>query len=256
MTAPPQKQDSRDVALFLDVDGTLVEIEEHPQAVHAEAELVNELEQVADSLGGALALISGRALADLDRMFRPAVFAAAGAHGTEMRLHGGSLHAADVESLPADVVAEVERFVARHEGLLLEHKTAGLSLHYRQAPAMEGEARRFVDGVMRRLGTEYRLIDGKKVLEIAPRAHSKGEAIRTFMDHAPFGGRRPVFVGDDVTDEDGFRAVNELGGLSIRVGELDGSVARYTLSGVADVRRWLCGAFVRKADRAAETPDR
>ena len=121
----------------------------------------------------------------------------------------------------------------------MEKKSAGLALHYRRAPRLETACREFVDGLMQALGPDFRLIDGKMVLEIAPCSHHKGEAIRELLQHDPFCGRRPVFVGDDVTDEDGFRVVNELGGLSIRVGYGNETAARYALHDVASVRDWL-----------------
>ena len=127
---------------------------------------------------------------------------------------------------------------------MLERKRGGVSLHYRKAPALEAECRRVVMSVMPRLGDDYRVIAGKMVFEIAPAAHNKGAAIRRIIEEPPFSGRVPVFVGDDVTDEDGFEVVNQLDGVSIKVGDLAYSAAKYGLPDVAAVRPWLRSAIL------------
>lgn len=244
MKNPPVNIDAAETALFLDVDGTLLDIEDDPKAVSARPDLIAMLESAADSVDGALALVSGRGLAEIDRIFTPARFPAAGAHGSEIRLDGKTLTMESVSDIPEPVIGSLEDFADANEGLLLERKATGVSLHYRRAPDLEAVCRALVSDILDDLGPEFRLIDGKMVLEIAPRAHSKGEAIRTMLRHDPFRNRRPVFVGDDVTDEDGFAVVNELGGLSIRVGDLDASEARCSLTDVDAVRRWLADTFV------------
>ena len=236
---PPDRIPAASTALFLDVDGTLVDLQDDPAAVHAEPGLIRLLHDVADRLGGALALVSGRSLAEIDRMFAPSTFPAAGAHGSELRINGEPLPPDTIPPMPEAIRRDVEDFIGDHEGLLLEHKSNGFSVHYRRAPALESAYREQVNALLERLGDDYRLIDGKMVLEIAPRSHSKGEAVRAFLDREPFSRRQPVFVGDDVTDEDGFVAVNDLDGLSVRVGDIDTSAARYSLPDVPAVRRWL-----------------
>ena len=238
MTLPPADLVADTPAMFLDVDGTLVDIEDHPGDVRADDALVALLADLAERLDGALSLISGRSLAEIDRIFAPARFPSAGSHGTELRLRDGDATIAQVE-FPEEILQRVRAFADEREGLLVEKKRAGLALHYRRAPDLEPACRELVADVMRELGSEYRLIDGKMVLEIALRNHHKGEAIRELLQHSPFRGRRPVFIGDDVTDEDGFRIVNDLGGISIRVGDGDETAARYTLDDVASVRDWL-----------------
>jgi len=252
MSRPPDHISSAETALFLDVDGTLVDIQEDPSSVRADAGLVAMLERLADELGGALALVSGRSLAEIDRVFAPSAFPAAGAHGSELRVDGYAPESDPPPTVPERVRREAESFVDDRSGLLLEHKSNGLSLHYRRAPELEAASRDFVQAQLEQLGDEFRLIDGKMVLEIAPRAHSKGEAIRTLLEHGPFRDRRPVFVGDDVTDEDGFLAANALDGLSVRVGDIEASAARYSLPDVAAVRRWL----VRLHDQATTRKNR
>ncbi|HEX5786710.1 MAG TPA: trehalose-phosphatase [Woeseiaceae bacterium] len=238
MTRRPAPLDAATDALFLDVDGTLLAIESHPDAVVADAHLRELLDTLARRLDGALALVSGRTVGALDRMFAPLCLPAAGAHGSELRISDVASRDAAHE-LPAHARKALEAFAAAHEGVLLEPKPGGASLHYRRAPALEEACRRFMAGLLDDLRSEYRVIDGKMVLELAPRAASKGEAILSLMRETPFAGRRPVFVGDDVTDEDGFRAVNSLGGVSVRVGALDDSTAKWSLADIAAVREWL-----------------
>ena len=244
MPTAPDKLDPNAVALFLDVDGTLLEIRNNPADVSADAGLVGLLEACFESLGGAMALVSGRSVAEVDRIFAPAVFPVAGAHGAELRIDGGKIVTVDHDPLPPDVLAPIQGLAAAHEGLLLEHKRGGVSLHYRRAPELEPECRELVTRVMAGIGDSFRLIAGKMVFEIAPGAYDKGVAIRTFLENPPFAGRVPVFLGDDVTDEDGFRVVNELAGTSIRIGDIERSAARYRLDDVAAVRPWLDRALL------------
>ena len=238
MSLPPADIGVDTIALFLDVDGTLVDIEDHPGDVRSDEALITLLVDLAQRLDGALSLISGRSIAEIDRIFAPAKFPSAGAHGTELRFDGNAVIIAPAD-FPGEILQRARAFAVEHQGLLVEKKSAGLALHYRRAPRLETACREFVDGLMRELGPDFRLIDGKMVLEIAPLGHHKGEAIRELLQHDPFNGRRPVFVGDDVTDEDGFRVVNDLGGLSIRVGHGNETAARYVLDDVTSVRDWL-----------------
>ena len=251
MPTAPDNLDPDAVALFLDVDGTLLAIRDNPDDVNADRALIAMLEACFDRLGGAMALISGRPVEDVDRIFAPAVFPVAGAHGSELRGIDGETVSAVDQPLPTDVLEALEAFTGRHDGLLLEHKRGGISLHYRKAPALEQECRRLVDELLTGLGDSFRLIAGKMVFEIAPSAHDKGAAIRQFLKAPPFKGRLPVFFGDDVTDEDGFRVVNELGGLSVRVGDTGNSEARHRLHDVAAVQSWLREAILDRAPRNA-----
>jgi trehalose 6-phosphate phosphatase len=239
MPAPPDNLEPSRLALFLDVDGTLLDIEDHPAGVRAEPSLVALLTHLSEGLGGALSLISGRPVADLDRMFGGTRFAAAGGHGAELRLHPDDTVTATDWSLPAAVLRRIRAFAGSDPGLLLEEKRGGVSLHYRRAPHLEEQCTEFVHQLLPELEQDFRLIAGKMVFEFAPKEHHKGAAITDMMQHEPFAGRRAVFVGDDVTDEDGFRAVNTLDGITIRVGGGRASEANYALSDVAAVRRWL-----------------
>ncbi len=231
--------DPANTALFLDVDGTLLELRDDPASVSADAALVDLLDRCRDALDGAMALISGRTLAEIDRIFSPAVFHAAGSHGAEMRITGARENPAGGAALSAEIIGALERFAGQHDGLLVETKPAGAALHYRRAPEHQAAALEVAEGILADAGDAYRLIHGKMVYEIAPKMHDKGSAIDTLLELAPFRGRTAVFLGDDVTDEDGFREVNRREGLSIRVGPRDNSIARSTLPNVAAVRDWL-----------------
>lgn len=239
MPAPPDKLHPSKHALFLDVDGTLLDIEDHPADVRADPSLLAMLSSISTGFGGALSLISGRPIADIDRIFAPVRFAAAGAHGSELRQHPDDPVAAAESALPASVLDGLRTFVEQNPGLLLEEKLGGVSLHYRRAPELEAQCKAYVQELLPQIDKDFRLIAGKMVLELAPIDHNKGAAITEMMRREPFSGRRAVFVGDDVTDEDGFRVVNAMNGITIRVGGNRGSLAEYALPDVAAVRDWL-----------------
>lgn len=230
---PPPAQ----AALFLDVDGTLLELAPTPESVVVGAETLALLDAARRRLDGALALISGRPLTDLDRLFAPHRLAAAGTHGLEWRLGEG----AETRRMttPAGwreaLEPALQDFAARDDGLLLEDKGHALALHYRGAPARQAEAEALAGQLLRSLAQPARLLRGKMVLEFLPAGTDKGRAIETFMNEAPWRDRVPVFIGDDVTDEAGFAMVNRLGGCSIRVGQGAGSLAHHAIGDVRAV---------------------
>jgi len=228
------------IALFLDVDGTLLEIAALPDGVRVPAALRNTLQLAAQRESGALALISGRSIQTLDRLFAPGMFPAAGLHGFERRDYQGRLSSAAVDtSLLTPVRLALQEWAQRHRGLLLEDKGVALALHYRNAPELEGPAHEIMHQAAAALGPRYRLWPGKCALELAPAQCSVRDAIEAFMREPPFAGRTPVFVSDDSTDEDAFAVVNELSGHSIRVGPHERTVARYRFASVAGVVAWL-----------------
>lgn len=228
------------VALFLDVDGTLLEIASRPDAVRVPAALRNTLQLAAAREGGALALISGRCIRELDQLFAPCVFPAAGQHGLERRDANGAITRPDVDvELLRPARDALIALQSRHDGLLLEDKGTALAMHYRLAPRAEPAVRETMTRLAAPLAEQFVVREGKCVLELAPKGVSKRTAIEAFMHEAPFAGRTPVFVGDDVTDEDGFAAVNEMRGYSIRVGASSPTVARYSFGSVSAVIAWL-----------------
>jgi trehalose 6-phosphate phosphatase len=227
-------------ALFLDVDGTLLEIVDRPDEVEAAPRLKRLLAAAHRSLNGALALVSGRSIASLDLIFAPLCLPAAGLHGLERRGADGWVH---YPSGFPDRLAEARRLlvelVQSHPGLLLEDKGATLALHFRNAPELAGECHRRIEIARAAAGEEFHVQQGKMVLELKPSGHDKGTAIASFMAEPPFLGRQPVFIGDDITDEDGFRVVNELGGLSIKVGAAMETSARLYAASVTQLVSWL-----------------
>lgn len=221
-------------ALFLDIDGTLIDLAPKPDLVVVPDFLPPLLLDLAQALGGALALVSGRALAEIDRLF-PGLDCVAGSHGGEWRL-GGTSRSSKV------TIPELDALAAGAEtlpGILVERKPLGVALHYRDNPQLAGQVRALARRTVERADQKLRLIDGKAVVEVMPADTDKGGAIIRFMDNPVFAGRRPIYVGDDVTDECGFSAVNRLGGVSVRVGGTQGSAACRGLSSPQAVRRWL-----------------
>ena len=229
-------------AYFLDVDGTLIEIAEAPDAVKVDARLLGLLKRLQRASGGALALVSGRTLANLEELlgdFRPPL---AGQHGLERRTAEGQVRA-HTNGIAArrEISRSLQIVLDRHPGLLLEDKGLTLALHYRQAPQLASYVHRLMRGLVAEAPEELCLQTGKCVVEIKPVGFDKGTAIAEFMRETPFRGRKPIFLGDDTTDEHGFLAVNRLGGLSVKVGH-GRSVARCRLRNVGAVWAWLSGA--------------
>jgi trehalose 6-phosphate phosphatase len=235
-------------ALFLDVDGTLLEIAPRPELVRVPDGLPSLLIRLSAAREGALALISGRPLAQLDQLFQPWQGAAAGLHGLERRRADGLLDcvvdgdgAAALDCLRPKLAA----LAADGTGLTLEDKGGTLALHYRATPEREPELRAIVEALHREIASRLRLIAGKMVVEFQPRSADKGRAIAAFLAEPPFLGRPPVFVGDDTTDEDGFAEIRRRGGIAVRVGAFDNAtIANYSLPSVEAVLAWLAnGGF-------------
>jgi len=229
-------------ALFLDVDGTLLEIAPRPELVRVPHRLPALLMSLSEQRQGALALISGRPLAELDRLFQPWCGAAAGLHGVERRRADGRLDRI-LDSASGAALDQIRPQLAAlaldASGLILEDKGATLALHYRAMPDREQELRAYAEALQRQAGTATRLIAGKMVIEFQSGNVNKGLAIAAFMAEPPFIGRRPVFVGDDTTDEDGFSEIGKRGGFAVRVGAACETQAHYALPSVAAVLAWL-----------------
>lgn len=225
-------------ALFLDVDGCLLDFAPRPDAVRVPDGLVARLSQLRDRLDGALALVSGRSIATLDAIFSPGRFTAAGLHGVERRAADGTFSGAAAPAGYAAVLDAARALSAAHAGTLVEDKGAAIGLHWRGAAEHADVMRAFAHDALPRL-SGYQLQFGDHVVELRPRHADKGTAILAFLDEAPFAGRLPVFAGDDLTDEHGFAAVEARGGISVLVGDRDGSAARFGLRDPAAVRSWL-----------------
>lgn len=235
-------------ALFLDFDGTLADLAPQPDAVQVTAALVASLRQLTAQLGGALAIVSGRALTELDNLLAPLQLPTAAEHGAQRRSSQGEilhLAAPDLQ----EVVRLATALAVRHAGLYLEVKTAAVALHYRQAPGLQALVRQAMrNAAASTPGVE--LLRGKHVFEIKPAGISKGTAIEAFMAEPPFAGRLPLFAGDDTTDEAGFSAVQRLGGYGIKVGE-GATLAHYRCAAPAALRQWLQAASQDWASRPA-----
>ena len=229
----------RETALFLDVDGTLLHIADTPDAVTIERATLELLGRVHRATDGGLALITGRRISDIDRLFAPLALLVAGQHGFERRDAGGVVHR-HTQPVP-QLAASRERlaaFAREHPGVLVEDKELTLAAHYRLAPQAEPKLAVLAAGLAAESDGALAVQRGKMVFELRPAGKDKGTAIAEFMAEAPFRGRTPVFVGDDLTDEYGFSIVNGLGGVSVKVG--DGPTeARLRVSDVDAVREWL-----------------
>ena len=235
-------------ALFLDFDGTMVDIAAQPQAVHVPGPLIGVLQDLRQRLGGAMAVISGRPIAQIDEFLQPLQLAVAGVHGSERRSSDGEMHL--LHTHPLDHVETAARVLADdNPGLLVENKRGSLALHYRQRPELEALC---LDAMQRAVDESpgLTLLRGKMVAEAKPGGASKGRAIEEFLAEAPFTGRQPVFIGDDVTDEVGFSTVQRLGGMGIKVGE-GSTVAWHRLPDPATLRRELEAALAGRPTRPA-----
>lgn len=239
-------------AWFFDLDGTLIEIADVPSGVRVDAEVRALIGDLATAADGAVAVITGRPISDIDHLFPDVRLPAAGQHGVERRNAMGQVtrHAFPVGAL--DMARRtLNSIVVRHPALLLEDKGMSLAVHYRQAPALASFAHRIMRAVQTRAGAAFCVQAGKRVVELKPCGRDKGDAIAAFMDELPFHGRLPVFVGDDATDELGFDVVNRLGGISVKVGG-GRTRASWQLRDVTAVRQWLTqGTLSRREVRHA-----
>lgn len=227
-------------AFFLDFDGTLVDIAPTPDGVVVARALPPILTRLQERAGGAVAVVSGRTIDALDRFLAPAKLAAAGVHGAEVRFSDGRRVAGAAPQALAAVRAAFETFTAAHSQVLLEDKGVALSLHYRAAPELEAAARACAETAIAGVGGGLAVQPGKMVVEVRPAGADKGRAVETLMGTAPFQGRRPVAVGDDLTDEHMFAVARDLGGMAIRVGtDARTTLATLTLPDSAAVHSWL-----------------
>lgn len=220
-------------ALLLDFDGTLAPIAPNPDAVRVHPDLPGLLADLRDRLGGALAIVTGRPIADIDRFLPGLDLDVCGLHGLDRRV-GGRHEPLGLPSLAADVAA-LRDALSACPGTLVEDKGVGVAVHWRQAPAHEAEARAAIDRVAARLGPAYRIQEGKAVREIVPAEAGKGKAAAFLARLPPYAGRTAVFVGDDVTDEAAFRSVQDMGGTGVKIGPGD-TAARRRLGSPDDLR--------------------
>jgi trehalose 6-phosphate phosphatase len=242
MTGEPPLFFLDEIALFLDFDGTLVELAQQPEAVIVPPDLPPLLQRLHDRMNGAIATISGRPIAEVDRFLAPVTLPASGAHGAELReTRSGEIRVVGAhlsDPLRAQIQAIVASLRQRWQDLRTEDKGTSIAIHYRHAPEAEADLRAALEALA--FGDGWQLLSGHRVFEIKARGWNKGTAIRRMLEGAAFGGRRPICVGDDRTDLDGMAAARALGGDGVAVGGLQADV-RWSLADPAAVRAWLRG---------------
>jgi trehalose 6-phosphate phosphatase len=225
-------------AIFLDFDGTLADLAERPDDVSVPAATREIIARLQRSTQGALAIVTGRPIADIDRFLAPLVLPVAGVHGMERRNAGGDRTAAQIDrKVFTTLRSRLQAFTDARPGLLLEIKQGSMALHYRQRPELGEECaaavHRALDGL-----AGFHVLHGKMVIEVKGGKATKADAIAAFMKEAPFRGRLPLFAGDDVTDEDAFRGIAQVNGISIKVGS-GATAASFRTEGTATFRGWL-----------------
>jgi trehalose 6-phosphate phosphatase len=236
-------------ALFLDIDGTLLDIAERPELVQVPPALIGDLERVSASLGGALALVSGRAIKWIDHAFHPLRLPVGGQQGSEIRLvKDGPVLTSAVVNL--DGVRARLRPLDGVDGIEIEDKGLAIAVHYRQAHDRAASAKARITSVLARLEAGIEAIPGRLVYEIKPRAVSKGTAIARLADSPAFSRRIPVFFGDDHTDEYGFREVLARGGIAVQVGPAQAPPGCLWIESPSETRRWLAGLFAHATESA------
>lgn len=238
---PPPPALADDWALFLDVDGCLLDFADAPDAVIVPPALLTSVQALVQHLHGAVALVSGRSLASIDALFAPLRLPASGLHGLEQRSPQRNIVAPTAAPALATVREEARRVAGAYPGALVEDKGPALALHWRAAPQAGGALRAVADAALVCL-PGYGLQHGDHVVELRPAISDKGGAILALLDEPSFRERVPVFLGDDITDESGFAAVNARGGISVLVGDREPSAARYGLADPPAVRAWLAAS--------------
>jgi len=237
---PPLRTDLQKTAVLLDVDGTILDIAPTPREVFASHDLRETLHRLWRRTGGALAFVSGRPVSELDRIFSPLQLPAIGGHGAELRLVAGQpAERSRIPLLDAGVKRQFAAIAEALPGIILEDKGYSLALHYRLAPDKERVVREAAARICAALGSAaIELLPGKLVVEIKQTGVTKATGVRELMTYPPFIGRRPVFIGDDVTDQSVFAVVPDFNGISMGVGA-DVCGVDFCFERPAEVRRWL-----------------
>jgi trehalose 6-phosphate phosphatase len=240
--------DLRACALLLDIDGTILDIAPAPQEIWVPPALRHTLARLKDLTGGALALVSGRKLDDIDLMFAPLQLAAIGGHGAEIRSHPGAKPKRHAPSLGADLKRELAALSELGPGILIEDKGYALALHYRLAPHLGPALQAAIADIFARAPHHaVDILPGKFVFEVKPAGVNKGKAVSELMQHAPFADRHPIFIGDDTTDEPVFGVLAEFGGVGFSVGRIIAGTDGH-FDTPADVRAWLARIVADRGD--------
>jgi trehalose 6-phosphate phosphatase len=251
---PPRLAPKR-TAFFLDFDGTLADFNEDPSAVFLPERERRSLDQLAEATGGAVAIVSGRAIADIDRMLAPLKLPVAGVHGLERRdARGKTVRAAVPEAPLAAARARLQSLARLHPGLLVEEKPGSVALHFRSRPALEPQCLEVARSIMER-EEGLQVLHGKMVIEFKAGHATKADAVAAFLEEEPFRGRKPFFAGDDSTDEDVFARMLEIKGISVKVGPGPTSAA-YRAGGIDAFRDWLANLARRLNETERSTAAR
>jgi len=246
----PPRAKAATIALFVDIDGTLVDFAARPDGVVVDDSLRPMLREVRTRLGGALAAVSGRPLREIDALLELSSSAAAGLHGAQLRTADGTILAVMHDASQLDPARELAAsMAAAHPGVLVEDKGAAIALHYRMAPAAANDVARAALEMLHTVGPNYELLHGNHVIELKPAQTNKGTALTALMATSPFIGRTPWMIGDDLTDEDAFERANELGGVSVIVGPRRPTLAHYALTNPAAARAWIA-SLIEHGDAA------
>lgn len=233
---PADQLDLHSSAILLDIDGTLLDIAPTPLDVHVSSDLKNTLSQLAKLTNGALAFVSGRPVAEIDHLFEPPRLASIGGHGAELRYVGSPCESRIDQLIDDDIRSLLASAIAQAEGVILEDKGYSLALHYRLAPHHVDLVRNAMNTARARRRPPLELLPGKSVIEIKSAHFTKGTGVRELMLHPQFAGRRPIFIGDDVSDESVFEVLPEFSGLGFSVGrKIDGLAGWFETP--ADVRK-------------------
>ncbi len=236
----PVIDDLERYCVFLDFDGTLVQIQDRPDDVRVEASTLRFIERLQGKVGGAFALISGRDIDVVDRLLHPLVTPVAGVHGLQRRDAEGQLHSPVIDQRIVEAIAtDIEAAFNEEPSIIIEKKTGAVALHYRLRPDFETRCLALAETIVRNQ-PELHLIKGKMVCEIRINGNDKAAVIEAFLAERPFKGRIPIFAGDDATDESGFAAVNAGGGVSIKIGGGPTS-AKFRAADVVELRNWFEG---------------
>jgi trehalose 6-phosphate phosphatase len=227
------------VALYLDIDGTLLDVALTPSTVHIPPDLPTLLDELSRRLSGALAIVTGRPLAEADHLLKPAQLVAAGVHGAQMRLSVSGQVESLAPTLDPFLQADIRKIVEDLPGVVFEDKGNGIALHYRLAPEQQPALLLMLENLLSKYPDQFSIFGGRKVMEILPVGFSKGRALRKLATLPTFVNRTPVMIGDDIADVDAFQAAEELGGFGLKVAGEHFSKDEAAFQGPADVLNWL-----------------
>jgi trehalose 6-phosphate phosphatase len=231
--------DGEPVALFLDVDGTLLDVALTPSTVHVPPYLPELLDEIAERLDGALAIVTGRPLEEVDGLLHPSKFVAAGVHGGQMRLSVKGKIETLTPGLNPELTRDLKKIAEDLPGVVYEDKGSGIALHYRLAPELRSSLLMLLNTLVPKYPNEFRIVEGRKVVEVLPVGFSKGRALRILATLPAFANRIPVMVGDDIADVDAFQAAEDLGGFGLKVAGENFSESESSFYGPSEVLDWL-----------------